>query len=139
MSNNSKFTSDEGVSLKEYINDKLSNLEKSIDMRFQSVNMTTNSALASADKATLKAETAVEKRLEGLNELRSMALDQQRTFIPRAETDIINKSITDRLDKIENKITAIDGKEVGLSQGWGWAVGVIGIIATIIAVIFRFT
>lgn len=135
---NNKFNSDEGISLKEYINDKLANLEKSIDTRFQSVNLMTNSALASADKATLKAETAVERRLEGLNELRGMANDQQRTFIPRAEIDIINKTLSDRLDKIENRMVALESEKSGSAKGVSWVVAIFGGVLGIAGLIFGF-
>lgn len=79
----------ENVSLKEYINDKLDNLEKSIDVRFQSVSTTTDSALAAADKATLKAEIATEKRFESVNEFRSTLSDQAAKFIIRSEFELV--------------------------------------------------
>ena len=82
--NNNRFNSAEGVSLKEYINDKIDNLEKSIDAKFESITLMTNNALASADKATSKAEMASNERFAGVNEFRAVLTSQQNTFAPRS-------------------------------------------------------
>ena len=87
LSSSNGFRSPEGVSLREYVDDKLENLEKAIDARFESVTQTTNSALASADKANLKAENAIEKRFEGVNEFRAALSDQTHNFLTRKEFD----------------------------------------------------
>jgi len=119
------FSSPEGISIKEFINDK-------------SVKMTTNQALASADKATLKAESAVERRLEGLNELRGMALDQTRTFIPRAETEIINKSFSERLKRVEDNLIINTSRGGGITQGIGYIIAIVSFIITIIVFFLKF-
>jgi len=136
--NGKSFSSPEGISLKEYINDKFDNLERSIDTRFDSVTLSTNAALASADKAVAKAELAVEKRLEGLNELRGMALDQQRTFVPRHEIEILIESMNNKVDALNLTTISRQGKDIGQREGMVIVSLIAGIISAAIAILFKF-
>lgn len=56
-------------------------------------------ALAASEKAVSKAETANEKRFEGVNEFRAQLSDQANTFIPRAEARALLDAISSRLDE----------------------------------------
>lgn len=75
----------------------------------------TTTAMAAAKEATLKAELASEKRLEGMNEFRSAMKDQQSTFADKEQTNF-------RLTAIDSKLAERDGK----SQG----IGIVAIIVT---------
>ena len=71
----------------------------------------------SAKEAILKAEAATEERFKGVNEFRNTLSDQQRTFIPRSEAELQNSNLNDRLHKLETRITTVEGKGTGISQG----------------------
>lgn len=96
------------VSLKEYINDKLTNLEKSVDARFKGVEATTKSALDAADRAVSKAEAATEKRFEGVNEFRATLSDQASKFIIRSEFELV----VDRLEQDIKNLVLTRGEMV---------------------------
>jgi hypothetical protein len=132
------FSKQDGVSLKEYIDDRLCNLEKSIDMRFENVMTMTNAALAAADKATSKAETTANERFNKTNEFRETLADQQRTLMPRSEAELMIRSINEKVDALN--LTTISGqsRDKGVSQGWSWAVLAIGLIATVVGIILAF-
>jgi len=87
--NNGSLSSPEGISLKEYVNDKFDNLEKSIETQIASVTSATNAAIASADKAVAKAEQASEKRFEGINEFRAALQDSTSKNVARTEFDLV--------------------------------------------------
>jgi len=129
---------DDVISLKEYIDTKLENLEKAMNAKFESVTQATNSALAAADKAINKSDIAVEKRLDSVNEFRAALTDQQRTLMPRSEVEILIKGVESKTDSNEKRIITLESKGVGIGQGWGIAVGVIGLVAAVIAIISRF-
>ena len=129
---------DDVISLKEYIDTKLENLEKAMNAKFESVTQATNSALAAADKAINKSDIAVEKRLDSVNEFRAALTDQQRTLMPRSEVEILIKGVESKTDSNEKRIITLESKGVGVGQGWGIAVGVIGLVAAVIAIISRF-
>lgn len=138
MDKNTNFSSPEGISLKEFINDKISALEKGIDARFESVSATTIQALAAADKATSKAETASEKRFDAVNEFRSTLSDQQRTLMPRAEAEILIKGLNDKIDSLNITTISRQSKDAGQKEGMGTVALIAGIVSTIIAILARF-
>lgn len=84
-------------------------------------------ALAASDKAILKAEAAVEKRLEGLNELRGLNEDQAKTFARDGEVKLAQQSIEKRLDDLASAIQLLQGKGLGLNQAWVWMLGAVGL------------
>jgi len=112
-----------------------------------------NQALMAADRAVSKAEIASEKRFDAVNEFRSTLADQQRTLMPRNEVEVILKSFADKLDALSKRIaeTAATSNErisqvsqqiserkaetTGTQTGWGYAVGVIGIVLAIVSIV----
>jgi len=93
-----------------------------------------NAALVSSAQAVQKAEAAAERRFEGVNEFRQTLSDQQRTLIPRAEVDVLMKSVNDKVDLLSNAYRAHQAEGVGKVSGWAAAVGVVGFIAVILSV-----
>ena len=94
-----------------------------------------NAALAAADRAVSKAELAADKRFEGVNEFRATLADQQRTLMPRAEVDVIVRSINEKLARLENTNVARQGESTGIKGGWGYAVGVFGLVLAILSMV----
>ena len=62
-------------------------------------------AMAAADKAVGKAEMAVEKRLEGMNEFRQQMADQQKTYITRNEYDLNHKALEIKMEVFDKTIS----------------------------------
>ncbi len=111
-----------------------------------------SAALMSSAQAVQKAEAAAERRFDSVNEFRQTLADQQRMLIPRAEVEVIISAMADKIDRngeavrdIGNRIAALTAaagaEKHGLQTGWGYAVGVIGIIiaaaTVIISVVLR--
>lgn len=71
-------------------------------------------ALASADRAVNKADEANNKRLDGLNELRAMATDQTKNFLPRTEYQAQHDGLMSQLDDLKTRVTKAEGRS-GLS------------------------
>lgn len=141
---NTNFGHEDGVDLKTYFNDRINGViqlmaekDKNYNQRFDNVVEATKSALAAADRAVSKAEIATEKRFEGVNEFRKTLSDQQVTFMPRAEIQILHDSLSEKIAKVDNRVSLIEGNKTGLSQGWGWAVGVLGIIIAVVTILLR--
>lgn len=64
----------------------LARVDKEFHEHLAQVRAETHAALQAADKAIQKAESATEKRFEGVNEFRAQLADQARTFISRTES-----------------------------------------------------
>lgn len=90
-------------------------------------------AMGSADKAVQKAETAIERRLEGVNEFRATLADQQRTLMPRAEVEVIVNSMNERIADLKRQIDTLQSERAGIKGGWGYAVGVVGFVLLILS------
>lgn len=92
-------------------------------------------ALSSAERANAKAEAATEKRFEGVNEFRAALADQQRTLMPRNEAEIRMSGTDTILAALQRRMAAVEGRSQGFTGGWGWAVGVFGLIALVVSLI----
>lgn len=73
-------------------------------------------ALAGQEKAVQKAEAAADKRFEGVNEFRGQLADQQRTFIPRQEVEVLHKGINDRIGAEVKGLNDRFGGEIGATN-----------------------
>ena len=50
---------------------------------------------------------------------------------------ILIKSLNDKVDKMAIEIVNLQGQNKGIREGWGWAVGIFGIIIAVITVVIR--
>ena len=112
-------------------------LDKRLQIALKSVEQTAAAAQASSERATNKAETAMEKRFEGVNEFRQTLGDQASKFITRAEvearmmsSDKETAGVVSRLDRIE--ATAM-GKTETVKSGQTSANLILIIVGTVIA------
>jgi hypothetical protein len=91
-------------------------------------------ALASADRAVTKAEIASEKRFEGVNEFRAQLGDQQRTLMPRAEAENRLAAMADKIGVLEGFRTEMLSKGIAKKEGYGVAVGIVGLVLTVLTI-----
>lgn len=103
--------------------------------RFDDQNAAVAAALAAAEKAVVKAETATERRFEGVNEFRSTLADQARDLMPRKESEQLHEAAAARLDALERRADREVGRSRGITDSWGaigiavgLAIGVAGLI-----------
>jgi len=84
-----------------------------------------NAAMASAEKAILKAETATEKRFDSVNEFRQAMRDQQENFASKSETNMRLDEVAKRLEHVTSGLEKSSGKSSGLALAAalaGWAI-----------------
>lgn len=94
-----------------------------------------SAALAAADRAVQKAEAASEKRFEGVNEFRNTLSDQQRTLIPRTEVDVLVRGLNEKIGQLTKQADAVANERIGLKGGWGYAVGVVGLVMVVLSIV----
>lgn len=109
-----------------------------VDIAFSAQKESVQSALLSAERAVLKAEGASEKRFDAVNEFRSTLADQQRTLMPRAEAEIIFKSLSDRIREISNTQKLKEGEKIGSHDTFAWIIACVSFIITLITIIINF-
>ena len=91
-------------------------------------------ALESAEKAVTKAEMANEKRFDSVNEFRAQLRDQASTFIPRPEAEQRMSQLSGRLEELRDNDALRTGRSAGSAALYGWIVGGIAALATMIIV-----
>ena len=60
--------------------------------------------------------------------------DLQRGFMPRAETEVLLRALEAKLEVVSKEVNEGRDRKTGAVQGWGWAVGVIGLVALAVAI-----
>jgi Flp pilus assembly protein TadB len=107
-----------------------------IDAAFAAQKEAVNAALAAADRAVSKAEIASEKRFDNVNEFRGTLADQQRTLMPRAEAELLFKTLSDKIDILTQESKGNSGQRIGSHETAGnfFAVGaiIVAIVATLV-------
>lgn len=123
----------------EQLSERLTALDRLTDAKFITFRTLVDSqaekvglALASADKAVLKAEAATERRFESVNEFRQTLSDQASTFVTRDQFDTLRESQAERVREIAARVDRTEGRTGGLNQGWGYLVGGIGMIVMLV-------
>ena len=110
---------------------KLANISTLIDAHAERVAL----ALAAADKAVSKAETATEKRFESVNEFRQTLSDQTRSFISKVEFEAVRDANAARIADLVSRLDKIEGKAVGLNAGWVYLLGGLSVATTLVSVV----
>jgi hypothetical protein len=92
---------------------RMDSIERMIEIMVTSQADKVTLALASADKAVLKAEAATEKRFEGVNEFRQALTDQAAAFVTRREFEALRTSGTERMDELKERMDRTTGVTEG--------------------------
>ena len=121
--------------LKEHTEDLLSEMDKRNEQRFTASEKAINAALAAADRAVMKAETAAEKRFESVNEFRGTLSDQQRSLMPRSEADVEFRAMRQIIDDLKTRMDKNEGKSKGFETSWLIFIGLGGLILTLLGLI----
>jgi hypothetical protein len=110
-------------------------LREYVDVRFEAQEKAVNAALAAAQKAVDKAESASERRFESVNEFRSALGDQARLLMPRIEAEQQFKTIGEKIDVLTNRINARDDRGVGMGQVLPWLVAAVATVGAIVGIL----
>ena len=74
-------------------------------------------------EAIAKAESAVNQRLEGMNELRSQINAERGRYVTRENFETVNSSVDTRLKMLENKSSNTEGRM--------WVIGAVVIVINV--------
>jgi hypothetical protein len=116
----------------EGLKDTVTSLSDRVNDRFVAIEKAVNVAIASADRATTKAEVSADERFKGVNEFRQTLSDQARDLMPRLESEANYKSLRERVEKLESKKDLDAGHTTGIKDSLAIIVAVISLIATVI-------
>jgi len=122
------------VSLREYLTALIHGVEGRSDERFRHMKEMVETAFENAQTAITKADTATEKRFEGVNEFRAALSDQATQFVTRdamaALADKIDSQIDQQRKDMDAIVRRLDLRE-GQTQGSRITTGILVTVTTI--------
>ena len=102
----------ERVTVREYIEALLGNCKEHCRDKFVDVYNTMGILVENQGDSIKTAKIEMDRRLEGMNEFRNQLEKQAGDFVNKAEQGIINNQILERLHKVEQQKSILDGKMV---------------------------
>jgi hypothetical protein len=123
--------------LGEHFDIRLADKDLRDQQRFEAQSSAIAAALLAAEKAVSKAETANERRFEGVNEFRQTLSDQAATFISRTEFEAQLKSVTERVQELATRVDKTEGRSGGLNSFLSYLIAGAAIIVAIISWVTR--
>lgn len=121
--------------LRDHVNQMMSAHDRRYEQRFNAQEQAVKDALLAAKEAVIKAETATEKRFEGVNEFRGQLADQARDLMPRKESEESTRVVNEKIADLNTRVGKAEAKSAGLNQAWGVLIGAVGLFGGIIAII----
>jgi hypothetical protein len=91
-----------------------------VDTRFEAIK-----------EAITKAESANDKRFDGVNEFRGQLGDQTRLLMPRLEVEEKFKGMEKSISELTTRVNAREDRGRGMGEIWGYVLGVLGALAII--------
>lgn len=134
------------VSLRE-INDERDRLYKerddsrrtAVDAALTAVKEQTKASFEASEKAIVKAEDAQKSYNQSHNDLARKMDDQGKGTMPRSETESRFRSLEEKINEVKSAISTGGGRSAGLNQMWGYIVGALGLLLTILMLFDRFS
>ena len=101
QSNNGGYNMESDMTLKEYFENRIINLEKLIMNEINHIDIQHTSIEANQHAALVEAKKDLERRLSGMNEFREQLQGQATTFLTKERFEVEKKSIDDIIRQIE--------------------------------------
>lgn len=130
----------------EVLNQRL--LEKGLleRQRYEAHAAAVDAAFAAIKEAVNKSEQATEKRFDSNNEFRGQLNDIVGRLMPRNESnsrfDALRgefagrfDNLSDKIDRMRERLDKSEGSGRGIAAGWGYLLGAVTLIATISAIV----
>ncbi len=113
-------TEDEKITIKAYV-----------DQRFLDYDRAIKTAMEAAERATLRANDASDKRFEAVNEFRAAMSDQQRTLMSRSEYEQGHRNMSDRIASLENYRYEVGGSTKSADQAISRGISVLALLVSL--------
>jgi len=117
---------------RDHFESRLENLEKASDV---SLKEHIESRLASLEKATELARFQMEKRLEGMNEVRAQLKEQAAQFISRAEYDSKHERLITEIRDLRESRAELQGKASQKSLNITLGVAIISLVIALVGLV----
>ena len=139
----SKLTGDfswkEGVTLKEYFTTILIELREDYSGKISQLDIRMAERFNGQDKAIGIANSAMDKRLESMNEFRSQLKDQTGTFLTREAYDARHQILQNQVDDLRLSKAELSGKASQSAVNVSMWIAILGILLSVAGLVHSFT
>lgn len=111
--------------------------DKRYQQRSDGQDKSVSTAMDASKEAIIKAETATEKRLESLNELRGAMADQSKDFARLAEMNLLFSAVEKRITAITDLVQTQISRGTGMKDLGAYVVAGAGLLIAMAAVWFK--
>jgi len=123
----SELNSKEYISLRDYFDTRINNLQQNTDLKISNV-----------EKAITIASGLMEKRLESMNEFREQLKDQATHFLSRDEFQIQHDRVIEDIKMLRESRAELQGKASMNAVYMSYVIAVIGFLTGIIGIVIHF-
>jgi hypothetical protein len=127
----------DAVSVREHLEALLGALDRRHSQQIEDMDQRHGQRFDAQQQALAITATALEKRLDGLNELRQMAGDYAARSMPRAEYEASHQGLTTRINDIAEAVTALQARSAGSRVMWGYIIAIISVAAAVVVAIVK--
>lgn len=120
--------------LKAYVERVVHESDRRYEQRFEAQEKAVTAALASAALAVDRAEVNAERWRNNANEWRAAMTDREKNFMSRDQADSQFDALEKQITDLKRSRDASEGRMGGISAGWGYLVGAIGLAAALVAI-----
>jgi hypothetical protein len=112
--------------------------DRRYEERFQAQDRALQAALVESQRALTKAEHALEKRLDLLNEMRAAMSDQAQAYLPRSRYDSEHDALEEKIQVNATRLEKLEARAGGLNNGWILFGQIVSLIASTVAILMTF-
>jgi Flp pilus assembly protein TadB len=124
--------------LKAHIERLIYESDRRYNERFAAQEKAVVAALAAAAEAVAKAEYNAERWRNNANEWRAAMTDRERNFMSRDQADAMFDAVEKQLGDLKRSRDTSEGRIGGISAGWGYLAGLVGLAAAVVTVVLAF-
>ena len=125
--------------LKQHFDQRLVDQDKAVQAALAAAEKAVSAALVAAERAREAAEANSEKWRQNANEWRAAMQDRETRFASRLEIEAELKSMNAKIESLEQHVNQRTGVGMGANQMWGYIVGAIGLLLTVVMLFDRFS
>jgi hypothetical protein len=116
----------------------LDTLKEHLTSRIDGLKENVGTAMAASDKAIGKADIAIEKRFDSVNEFRKSLDDMVNTLLPRSEYQVQHQALVEKVNDLFQRLLIVETAKAAKREGIGTlgaiVVGVLGGMGALAAV-----
>jgi hypothetical protein len=111
--------------------------DKLTAQRFEDLNRLMEVTRGIADRALIRADAVMDKRVEAINELRGVVTDQQATFITREAAELLISGLRSDISPALQYVLRHQGEAAGVKSTWAVLLALVSVAGAIGALVIR--